>query len=396
MRTSRLFYTSQSPRPNAAGKGEDMSEQNATHVRPAKVFQFAGTLVGTLIGSGFASGQEVMQFFTSYGIPGIAGSLVTTALFAVLGAIFMNYGYKHAKSADFSSFRFFCGKYVGTFLEWFTILFCFLVGIIMISGAGATFNQYFGLPQFAGSVLMAAIALASALLGMNRIVKVLGSIGPVAIVFLIVIALAALFTNWDNLSNADAAIAAAGDSVVRGVGDSSSWWIVGAVMYVAYNILAGVPFISKMGTEAASQKEAILGGLFGGVLLGLCAFCLNLAMLATYSDVSVQEVPALQFATMISPVVGIVFAIVLLIMIYNTIVPMIISVANQFSSEEKDPVKYKGIIVALALVMLVGGQLPFSTLVNVIYPFVGYFGIAFMVIILVQYIRWHFSSKKSE
>ena len=171
---------------------------------------------------------------------------------------------------------------------------------------------------------MAAIALASALLGMNRIVKVLGSIGPVAIVFLIIIALAALLTNWNNLSNADAAIAAAGDSVVRGVGDSSSWWIVGAVMYVAYNILAGVPFISKMGTEAASQKEAILGGLFGGVLLGLCAFCLNLAMLATYSDVSVQEVPALQFATMISPVVGIVFAIVLLVMIYNTVVPMII------------------------------------------------------------------------
>lgn len=377
-------------------RGTGMSEQNASRVRPAKVFQFAGTLVGTLIGSGFASGQEVMQFFTSYGTLGIIGSLVTTALFAVLGAVFMNYGYKHVKSADFSSFRFFCGKYVGTFLEWFTILFCFLVGIIMISGAGATFNQYFGLPQFAGSAIMAAIALASALLGMNRIVKVLGSIGPVAIVFLIVIALVALFTNWENLANADAAIAAAGDSVVRGVGDSSSWWIVGAVMYVAYNILAGVPFISKMGTEAASQKEAILGGLFGGVLLGLCAFFLNLAMLATYSDVSVQEVPALQFATMISPFVGIVFAIVLLIMIYNTIVPMIISVANQFSSEESDPVKYKGIIVALAIVMLIGGQLPFSTLVNVVYPFVGYFGIAFMVVILVQYIRWHFSPKKGE
>ena len=160
-------------------RGIGMAEQSAANVRPAKVFQFAGTLVGTLIGSGFASGQEVMQFFTSYGVPGIFGSIVTTILFAVLGAVFMNYGYKHAKSADFSSFRFFCGKYIGTFLEWFTILFCFLVGIIMISGAGATFNQYFGLPQFAGSAIMAAIALASALLGMNRIVKLLGSIGPV-------------------------------------------------------------------------------------------------------------------------------------------------------------------------------------------------------------------------
>lgn len=352
--------------------------------------------MGTLIGSGFASGQEVMQFFTSYGTLGIIGSVVTTILFAVLGAVFMNYGYKHVASADFSSFRFFCGKYIGTFLEWFTILFCFLVGIIMISGAGATFNQYFGLPQFVGSALMAVIALAAALLGMKRIVKLLGSIGPLAICFLIVIALVALFSNLDGLGEADAAIAAAGDSVIRGVGSSNAWWIVGAVMYVAYNILAGVPFISKMGTEAASQKEAILGGLFGGLLLGLCAICLNLAMLATYAEVSVQEVPALQFATMISPVVGIVFAIVLLIMIFNTIVPMVISVANQFTSEEKDPIKYKGVIVALVIVMLIGGQLPFSTLVNVVYPFVGYFGIAFMVVILVQYIRWHFAGGKKD
>lgn len=371
-----------------------MASETNKGIRPGKVFQFAGTLVGTLIGSGFASGQEVMQFFTSYGTLGIIGSVVTTVLFAVMGAVFMNYGYKHVGASDFSSFRYFCGKYVGTFLEWFTILFCFLVGIIMISGAGATLNQYFGVPQFVGSVLMAAIAVACALLGMKRIVNVLGSIGPVAIIFLIVIAAVALAMNWDNLGNADAAIAAAGDSVVRGVGDSSSWWIVGAVMYVAYNILAGVPFISRMGTEAHSQKEAILGGVFGGLLLGLCAFVLNLAMLCTYSEVSVQQVPALEFAQMISPAVGIVFAVVLLVMIYNTIVPMLVSVANQFVTEEKDSVKHKTLIVALAVIMLVGGQLPFSTLVNVIYPFVGYFAIAFMVIILIQYIRWHFTKKK--
>lgn len=373
-----------------------MSDNASQSVRPAKVFQFAGTLVGTLIGSGFASGQEVMQFFTSYGTAGILGSIVTTILFGVLGAVFMNYGYKHVRTADFSSFRFFCGKYVGTFLEWFTILFCFLVGIIMISGAGATINQYFGLPQFVGSILIAVLALASALLGMSRIVNLLGSIGPVAIIFLILIALYALAVNFGGLADADAAIASAGDSVVRGVGDSNAWWIVGAVMYVAYNILAGVPFISKMGTEAHSQKEAILGGLFGGLLLGACAICLNLAMLATYADVSAQEVPALQFATMISPAIGVVFAIVLLIMIYNTIVPMVISVANQLVDEKKDPVKYKGAIVALVAVMLIGGQLPFSTLVNIVYPFVGYFGIAFMVIILVQYVRWHFVGAPKE
>lgn len=372
-----------------------MADESAKKTRPGKVVQFAGTLVGTLVGSGFASGQEVMQYFTSYGTLGIFGSFVTTLLFAVLGAVFMNYGYKHASAVDFSSFRFFAGKYIGTFLQWFTILFCFLIGIIMLSGAGATFNQYFGLPQFVGSAIMCVIALASALLGMKRIVNLLGTIGPIAIVFLIVIALVAFFTNFQNLGNADAAVAAADaeGGVLRGIGDSVSWWFIGAVMYVAYNILAGVPFISRMGAEANTQKEAVLGGLFGGFLLGLCAVCLNLAMLSTYADVSHLEVPALQFAQMISPAVGIVFAIVLLIMIYNTIVPMFVSVANQFVTEEQDPVKHKTLIVALALVTLIGGQLPFSILVNTIYPFVAYFAIAFIVIIVVRTIYWKATGK---
>lgn len=35
-----------------------------------------------------------------------------------------------------------------------------------------------------------------------------------------------------------------------------------------------------------------------------------------------------------------------------------------------------------------GGQLPFGMLVNLIYPFVGYFGALFIVVVIVQLIRW--------
>ena len=40
---------------------------------------------------------------------------------------------------------------------------------------------------------------------------------------------------------------------------------------LAHNIVAGVPFISKVGTQAKNGKEALWGGLLGGILLGLCA-----------------------------------------------------------------------------------------------------------------------------
>ena len=364
------------------------SEQKARAVRPITVVKFAGAVIATLIGSGFASGQEAMQFFAAYGTLGIVGCVIAIVLFAVMSGVLLDYGFKHKGADDFSAFRTFCGKYLGTFMEWFTILFCFLVGIIMVSGAGATLNQYFGVPQIVGSGLMALLVLISALFGLRRIVDILGSIGPVTIVFLIVLAVYALATHAGGLAEADAAVAAAGDSVVYGVGSGASWFALGAFMYVAYNILAGVPFMSEMGTEANSRKEAILGGALGGAALGVCALLLNLALLSMYGEVSAYEVPVLYLAQQVSPIVGLLFAIVLLAEIYNTAVPMVWTVANQFVDEKADKRKYRFLIALLCAVIFMGGQLPFGMLVNLIYPFVGYFGALFIVVVIVQLIRW--------
>lgn len=364
------------------------SEQKAPAVRPVTVVKFAGAVIATLIGSGFASGQEAMQFFAAYGTNGIIGCVIAILLFAGMSGVLLGYGFKHKGTSDFSAFRYFCGKYLGTFLEWFTILFCFLVGIIMVSGAGATLNQYFGVPQIVGSGLMAAIVLLSALFGLKRIVDILGSIGPVTIAFLIILAVYTLVVHGGGLADANAAVEAAGDSVVYGVGSGSAWFALGAFMYVAYNILAGVPFMSEMGTGARSRKEAVLGGALGGAALGVCALLLNLALLSVFGEAVQYEVPVLFLAQQISPVVGLLFAVILLAEIYNTAVPMVWTVANQFVDEKQDKRKYQFLIALLCAVIFMGGQLPFGMLVNLIYPFVGYFGALFIVVVIVQMIRW--------
>ena len=50
-----------------------------------KSFQIAGAFIGVIVGAGFASGQEILQFFTSFGPISIVGTLVATVLFAFLG-----------------------------------------------------------------------------------------------------------------------------------------------------------------------------------------------------------------------------------------------------------------------------------------------------------------------
>ena len=59
----------------------------------------AGKYIGTVVGACFASGQEVLQFFVCFGNAGIAGLLVVTVLFMVLGFMVMETGNRvHAES----------------------------------------------------------------------------------------------------------------------------------------------------------------------------------------------------------------------------------------------------------------------------------------------------------
>ncbi|MDO5103427.1 MAG: hypothetical protein Q4D91_11110 [Lautropia sp.] len=46
--------------------------------------QIGGAFVGVIVGAGFASGQEIMRFFTSFGINGLVGAVISSALFVFL------------------------------------------------------------------------------------------------------------------------------------------------------------------------------------------------------------------------------------------------------------------------------------------------------------------------
>ena len=98
---------------------EEVKESTKEKSSVGRMLQIGGAVVGTLVGSGFASGQEVMQYFTAYGIPGVWGAVLTMVLFALMCAAVTYYGWKFAKSEHFSAFRtrrfaaqqgfFFCG-----------------------------------------------------------------------------------------------------------------------------------------------------------------------------------------------------------------------------------------------------------------------------------------------
>ncbi|MEG2939940.1 MAG: hypothetical protein RR829_06895, partial [Oscillospiraceae bacterium] len=60
--------------------------ENKQIVKPGRVLSYAGAFMAFLIGSGFATGQEVLQYFASYGLGGgLLVALICVVLFIFVG-----------------------------------------------------------------------------------------------------------------------------------------------------------------------------------------------------------------------------------------------------------------------------------------------------------------------
>ncbi len=171
--------------------------------RIMKIFVIASAFIGVIVGAGFASGQEVLQYFTSFGTLGILAAFVSTVLFAYVGMMLVWLGSRSQTSSyneviyKISHFKFIEKltrfNLIGVIVDAVLVFTLFGVGVVMIAGAGANLNQQFGLPHVVGAVLMAVLVLLTGMLKVDKVVAVISSITPFLILFVIFISIYSFF-----------------------------------------------------------------------------------------------------------------------------------------------------------------------------------------------------------
>ncbi len=358
-----------------------MKENTKDVISMKNVFRFAGAYIAIIIGSGFATGQEIMQFFSAYGLKSVPGAIISMILFAFIGAMLIRFGYVHKDNDSIDYYKYYFGKIYGKFLEYFVPIFCFMVLVVMISGAGATIEQYFGLNHLVGSLLMSILVFFVTILGLRKMVDVIGALGPLTIIFTLIVAVIALIQNPSSLSNVKEIMAKAGE-IPMSTPSQSLWWFSG-ILYVAYNIVCSLPFLIEMGKDANSRKEAALGGIVGGAGLMLSALLLNLALITRIDKVVELQIPNLYLADGIAPFMSFLFSLILLNEIFNTACPMVWTVANKIAGAEGTK-KSKIIILIVIVIAFILGQFPFGVLVGTVYPLTGYIGLTMLALIAIK------------
>ncbi|MCP1143337.1 hypothetical protein [Lysinibacillus endophyticus] len=342
-----------------------------------KSFQIGAAFVGLVVGGGFASGQEIMQFFTGFGLYGILGAIIATIGFAFLGMNIAQLGYELQTTSHKEVVYHIAGRPFGTILDILITFFLFAVTVAMFAGAASTFKQIFGIDPYFGSLFMAAITVFTLMLNVNSIINVIAVATPYLFIVMLLIAIYSIFTM--DLSLAEQSALAQHQST------AAPNWLMGSFLYVSYNLATSVAMLTVIGSTAHSRKSAGMGGIIGGILLGFLILIINGAMFAKMDIVSGVDMPILEIAKSLHPIVGILMAIALLGMIYNTAVGLLYSFIIRFVSPKDDI--YKPTVILVGAVGFIASFVGFTTLVGKVYSLMGYLGFALMLAIIISWIN---------
>ena len=124
------------------------------------IIGFCGACIAFYIGAGFATMQEVMQYEASYGSKLWIVILVISVIYIYTNLSFATNGNRLSLSRGGDIYNHYCGKYIGTFYDYFSAFFCYMCFIVMCGGANSTATQQWGLPNGVGAVILTACVIA--------------------------------------------------------------------------------------------------------------------------------------------------------------------------------------------------------------------------------------------
>ena len=271
----------------------------AKYLLPGVLFQ------STLIGGGYASGREIVEFGARFGANGFWSILVIFLGFTVLSALTFEFA-RVTKSYDYHSF---IRGLIGPLWWVFDVLFivmAILVIAIVAAATGEVAGQSLGIPG-AAMVGVVIVLVGGLLLGGGRVIERFKSVGTVLLYAAFAVFGALVLARfWPQVSSGFASGAASGESARTA--------IFSGAQYVSYNLVV-LPVVLFALYRQNSRTETFTSGIISGLLATIPFVLTFVCVMAFYPDPAVleAEVPWLAMLGQVGgPVLVAVYAIVVI------------------------------------------------------------------------------------
>ena len=338
------------------------------------IFKLTGVYVGLIIGAGFASGREIMTFFTGYGRIWPLGIITAGILFAVLGYIITDIVDKD----NISSYSRFISRIMGEktagITEAVSGIFLCVLFFAMISASGSLAYEAFGISRMHGSMAMAAVCFLIFVRGMDGVIKVNAVLSPVMVIG------AVLVCACYCLTGGKAVFMVCGGNVKM-----PCLIFLSALVYVSYNIITAVSVFVGTRDIIKEDKRVKISGVLGGIFLCVMGIMLGAVMFLGGEKLYGYDIPMLAAIGGTGTAMGYIYVLVLIGAIITT------AAGNGYGAimwaEDRTGIKPIIIKIFMCASSVLFSLLGFARFTDSIYPLFGFLGLIEIFCIFKYYLR---------
>ena len=354
----------------------------------------------TQFGGGFASGNQLRQYFVQFGVWAFA----TCVLAQFIGAFYQWYGLRYAKKHEVYDYRSFNNSFYGKYAPIFSNLYELVYIVTLCVAPAAAFatgysklESAFGINNWIGTIFVGVFIFIVAVYGTNVVRKVASTLSVMIVAGLFIVYIPNIVAQWGDIS---ANIAASASNPAPA---GKAFWT--SIVYAAFQLGSiGLLFQhAKPFENPDDAKTSMVYGFFVNTAICLMAV---LGLMAITSDpkFATESIPLLLLVNrgvapdLLRPIIS----ILIVLGSVSTAVNMIAGMSNRVcTSMDKsfDPTAKPGrnvIVVTLicTVVAFLIAQLGLNKIVSVGYAYLGYLTIPVVMIpYVVHMIATRFDTK---
>ena len=368
-------------------------------------------IIGSIIGAGFASGQEINSFFYKYGIIGNLGIIISIILIILiiykvfliikkeninnykkfLEIIFENNKkiineknkmknnkkiiseknkIKNNKKINSKINNKKLNKYlnISNITNIIINIFLIISFFIMIAGFGAYFNQEYNISLALGSSILAGICLIIFMNKIEGLLKINKYLIPILIFFMIIIGI-------KNINNFNL-IEINNKKIINNFLPS----IVSGIIYASYNIILLIPVLITLKNKIKKNNIFFIS-IFSGIILFILSLIIYFLLINIKININQIEMPAVYAVGKYFLEFKNIYEFIILTSILTTAISEGISVLENTCKNKKS---YTQFAVILCITSVIFSKIGFSNLINLLYPIFGVLG-GIQIIAILKY-----------
>ena len=337
------------------------------------VYKVSFVIIGTLIGAGFASGQEIYIFFNRHGIKGLAGIFISSFLISlVIYKVF-----KIIIKNNINNYEEFIAYIIPNRFKENQILIQTIYNVIkifllisfniMVVGFATYFEQELNISKWYGAILISGLAFFILLDSIDGIIKINTYLIPI-ILFLI------LFLGTRKIEPIRINTQVDYNYNIK--------WMFSSILYASYNSITLVPILISFKEKIKSKENSIKVFFLILTIMFLMSSIIFLLINTFINIIDGVEIPILYIASSLGSIYKYVYGVAILIAIFTTAISSGYGFLNNIVTTNKR--KHIIYTFLICIISIFTGQLGFSNLIGLLYPIFGYLGIIQIFFIIIK------------